>query len=88
MAANRLHDNLLIVSPEVIWVLKPIAPSKTTRKYNTILKTLPILVCVCKIQHSGVSQGKYIIRLHLITTVLASRYPLMLYYLYTCVAVL
>ena len=45
MATNRLHDNLLIVSPEVIWVLKPIAPSKTTRKYNIILKTLPMLVC-------------------------------------------
>ena len=87
MAANRLYDSLLTVSPEVIWVLKPIAPNKTTRKYNIILKTLPILVCKQNTALGGVSRQIHI-RLHLITTVLASRYPLMLYYLYTCVAVL
>ena len=86
MAANRLHDNLLIVSPEVIWVLKPIAPNKTTRKYNIILKTLPMLVRVHNTALGGVSR-----QIHHSTsphTVLASQYPLMLYYLYTCVAVL
>ena len=56
MATNRLHDNLLIVSPEVIRVLKPIAPSKTTRKYNIMLKTLPILVCKQNTTLRGVSR--------------------------------
>ena len=44
MTTKKLYDNLMSPKIEVIQVLKRIAPSKMTRKYNKTLKALPMLV--------------------------------------------